>query len=225
MDTHEHNPEQSHQSAQSHQTFADTYAKSTALVYKNPSHTQIFYRILVLCSHTHDEDAVTQAICDFPEMNVPLHTPRFFLDELYNAGALDRTPIPVVTDSDEWNDEDSASADSKHSKSFSMPTTYTWCTNDVGMRLIKDISPDARLHHLMAQEKDISDIYRSVLKFCRTPKTRMQVENFVQHNKRVQGLEVMTSFFLDRLERNGGLVWNDGWKTTSAGEALTHKNS
>lgn len=213
-------------------SFSDAYRRCSELIFKEPSQTEIYYRTLDLCQSAHDEQKLNDAILSFPEMNVHLRSPRFYLDELYESGALERIPVSEDPDADEWVDDDSEDegvegqddVSDADAHAYEMPRMYEWYVSDVGAQVLRDISPTERLQRLFSEQSDIAEIYQSILDFCIDAKTRQEVESFVHTIDLAKGLDVMTSFFLDQLEKNGGLVWDGGWKTTSEGKVFAKGN-
>jgi len=191
-------------------------------------------------------------------MRVSLRTPRFYLDGLFETGALRREPLEDEAGDDPAADtsevdgmadedledetvaggtsdpedgaagdvtpaQDGADAADAAAPAAPRPITiehYRWYPTEVGEQLVADLSPSIRLSALIAEDEQAWPIYREVLEFCRTPRKRTEIEQRLDGMQLLEGLGVLTSFFLDRLEQNGGLVWDAGWVTTPEGDTV-----
>lgn len=181
------------------------YERSVAVMQAEVGHRIVFYKVLKLVGEHTDEDDLIPAIAALPEMHLDLRTPRFYLDALYDAGALDRETLVCQED-------DSFAAP--------MPTNrFRWAVNEIGNRVLDDLSPTCRLHALHRADADLADAYDAVLSFCGTPRARRDVEKMLKERGLICDLNIAASYYLDRLEEAGGLVWGKGWKTTEEGEA------
>ena len=96
----------------------------------------------------------------------------------------------------------------------------TWTLTPAGIRVLDQLSATKRLARLYAKDEELAPAFDCILEFCREPRKRTEVEAELraQGFLNVPGIE--TSFYVDRLEREGGLVWDGGWLTTEDGLAF-----
>ncbi len=196
--------------------FAQGYRDTMRQMTTRYGQQQIYYEVLQAVADESDENALTGTIASLPQMKVNQFTPRFYLDALCESGALERTPL--VASSEEGPAEPAHAAGEAVPAAPLGPTRCIWELTDVGRQIIDDFSPTQRLHALFAEDPACQPVYTDVLDYCRNARTRQDVEGMLEQKKALQGLNAFTSFFLDRLEQNGGLTWSDGWKTTAEGE-------
>lgn len=109
-------------------------------------------------------------------------------------------------------------ADPEISAAQQLPQRYEWYLTAVGAQLLDDLAPELRLHDLLAEDPQALPIYTTILNLCVTPQNRQTIETALNDQKLMEDMGVFTSYFLDRLEQNGGLIWDGGWKTTPEGE-------
>ena len=95
-----------------------------------------------------------------------------------------------------------------------------WTLTPAGTRVLDQLSATKRLARLYAKDEELAPAFDCILEFCREPRKRTEVEAELraQGFLNVPGIE--TSFYVDRLEREGGLVWDGGWLTTEDGLAF-----
>lgn len=68
--------------------------------------------------------------------------------------------------------------------------------------------------------------YLDVIDFCTIPRSYKEVDTLLRAGDALRASvasnsqPLQPSFFLDMLERNGGLVWKDGWIATGKGKEL-----
>lgn len=227
--------------------FKESYARSMQMIFAEYSQHEIYYKTLKLVAQESNETALSQLILNLPEMKIHLRSPRFYLDALYACGALDRTPLGQpsadacedqsgcgnvelsssrVAASESDADVDGATGNETGERDplvdgvdeNGMPIRFNWYLSVVGSALIDNLSPVTRLQSLLAEDPQAEPIYQSILAYCQKPRSRADVETHLTDAHKLDGFDVFTSFFLDRLEQNGGLVWDEGWVTTQEGE-------
>ncbi|MEM2369888.1 MAG: hypothetical protein QXH51_03155 [Candidatus Bathyarchaeia archaeon] len=71
----------------------------------------------------------------------------------------------------------------------------------------------------LLRDPEYGNIYREILKFCREPKTKDEIERFVLENLQAtyEKTKVWPAYFIWELEKTGGLRWEGKWKTTEMG--------
>lgn len=157
-----------------------------------PAYENVLYKILKYCETTHTETDLEQAILSFPEMKNSMHSPQILLSWLEDAGGIER----IVQEQDE----------------------PIWRITPAGQNAANILSEDNRLRKLFAEESRYHDIFVQVLEGCSSPKSRMDIEDMLEGNPILEKPKVYPSFFIEMLEKAGGLVWDEKWKTTQAGK-------
>ena len=95
-----------------------------------------------------------------------------------------------------------------------------WTLTSVGKRVLEQLSATRRLAALYAKDVELAPAFDFVLDLCREPKKRAEVEAGLREQGFLDIPGIETSFYVDRLERDGGLVWDGGWLTTEDGLAF-----
>lgn len=137
------------------------------------------------------------------------------VDALVTQGLLEaREPEPVY---DEAADEEIVDR-----------ARTTYALTEAGRAATDDFAPASRLAALLAEEAEHGEQFRKLLAFCsEAPRTRQDIDGLLndycaaiptKFSVAAQGL--YPSYFTDRLEKCGALVWQNGWRTTEAGRSL-----
>lgn len=125
----------------------------------------------------------------------------------------DSAEAQAELEAEQQTDSESESA----SESEPEPSTYTYEITEVGKRVMAALSPSKRLEHLYAQDADRAPAFDFVLQYCVEPRKRDAIEGELKSRGFITNDRMGASFFVDRLERAGGLVWEGGWSTTKEG--------
>lgn len=157
-----------------------------------PDCGNILYKILKYCEKERTQKEVEEAILSFPEMKNSMFSPAVFLSWLEEAGGIEGKA---------------------HEQS-----EQRWITTAAGRNAVRIQSEENRLRKLFDEESRYHDIFIQVLEFCSSPKSRIDIEFLLKENPILEKTKVYPSFFLENLEKAGGLVWDEKWKTTQAGK-------
>ena len=87
------------------------------------------------------------------------------------------------------------------------------------------MAPERRLRDLFDKAPGRLSTYLDIIDFCGEPQTFKAIEALVHQTDAgaligASGQPLQPSYFVDMLERSGGLVWDKGWKATGKGSAL-----
>lgn len=154
----------------------------------------VLYKILAYCDIARTSSDVEQKIPSFPEMKGALQSPKMMLAWLVEAGGINRITTKGMEP--------------------------MWLTTAAGQNVVRNESYSNRLGRLLAQQAKYRDIYLAVLEACMSPKSRIELELLLSGNPALEDPIVYPSFFIETLEKAGGLEWDEKWRTTQAGEEL-----
>ncbi|MCC6109364.1 MAG: hypothetical protein LIV29_04935 [Denitrobacterium sp.] len=214
----------------------------------------IFYQLLDAARTEHAGAALSDFVANLPEMKLVTYPTTYFIESLYDAGALDRalpadyvprTAAPV--DAEAFFKEgtgaegdpdlapaagaqpaaaDAAEADAEADTLPPALTDYDYTVSPAGERILSDFSPLRRIAELFDVEPDLVGGFKAVLEFCQDAgRSREEIEEVLKEKGFHIGLDLDSSFYLDRLEQQGGLVWkNKGWHTTAAGVEILQQS-
>ncbi len=265
----------------------EKYAACMDAVNMIVSQRQTYYKLLKLVSTVNEDEALRQAVGEFPEMKTSIKTPHFFVKQMVDNYALEATPVyapgegpdgsapeasaasevagapesaaapeaavraesaaapeasdqaatseaqapvdvaapqgeaqdaPTATDDGQGQSDAPAPADGAQGQADAPePVTYTYELTKVGKRVMLTLSPNRRLETLYAQNPNRVPAFDFVLEYCTTPRKRDEIEGELKARGFVTDKRMGASYFCDRLERVGGLVWEGAWSTTQEG--------
>ncbi len=202
-------------------TFEEAVKSLTDMIDRAPRHREIYLRLLSLCAQRQSLHKVEREVEKMPEFPLAAQTPYRLIRTLANAGGL--CWLELGKDGELLSQDEKAglSADEIEDLTFE----YAVVTTLVGEQVADDLAPEKRLRSLMGGAAGYLDAYVDVLGFCQQSRSFNEVESFLRTCKSASAMGSGSqaphpSYFVDMLERAGGLVWNNGWKTTSVGEKL-----
>ena len=164
-------------------------------VFAEPAYSSTLYKILSFCETPRSLDEIEREIRSFPEMKTAIQSPRTCLSWLVQVNGIELLDPNNV-------DEKSA----------------MWHTTPAGMRVVQHCSPGNRISNLLATEAAYAKVYVQLLQACTEPKTRSEIESLLGNNPALESPKVYPIYFIDAMERAGGIEWNARWQTTKAGK-------
>jgi hypothetical protein len=196
------------------------------LVLNQTEHRELRLGILDYCRTRRALPEVEYYVMDLPEYGSETQSPYYLVRSLEQAGALlklelDEEGEVVTSERKEGLTEDEVD---------DLVFEIDYETTPAGIAVCDDLTPAARLEGLFAMQPARTDTYREVLEFCRTPRTRQELEELLD------GREILTldapgdrplkpSVFVDKLERSGVLVWRGKWVTSESGKAYLDEHA
>ena len=161
-----------------------------------PADKIILHKVLAFCETARSYSQIWHEIRSFPEMKVALQPPQVLVKWLVQFGGIEQ----IVAEDQE----------------------PTWRTTPAGRNVVRIEKPGNWLEQLLAREPIYNEIYVQVLQSCVAPKTKGEIESLLRGNRVVDNFKVYASFFIEGLERAGGLEWDKKWRTTQAGRTFIH---
>lgn len=172
------------------------------LFHAEPSCRAALYQTLVICQTEQPSAEVLLKVGALPEMKTALQTPQALLARMVKAGGIEHL---------KKQDEPEESKTKKSS---------TFRTTKAGNEVIARQSPSRCLQALLSEDAKYCSVYELVLKTCEVPKTREEIEAVLKENPLLEQPKIYASYFLEGLDKNGGLEWDEKWQTTQAGKAF-----
>lgn len=203
-------------------TFEERVARVRKTLHSRGSFTEIMRKTLVFCETRRSIEDVEREMATYPEFRYVDQSQRNIVAHLVNAGGLDRFELDqdgneVTPETTEGLSEDEADE---------LVCSYALQTTDAGKAAADELEPKKRLSALLDSIAARKGAYLDLLEFCREPRTYQAVADAMKakglglkSTNALSSLPVHPSALLAKLESTGGLVWDEGWKLTSAGAA------
>lgn len=170
-----------------------------------PAYRNLLYKIMDFFREEHSSSEFQLECLTWPEMKVVIQTPLILLSWLVNCNAVVEIKSSIIT---------------KEEK-----TDFHWKTTATGIEVLNIQNPDNQLKNLIDNEDSIyQPVFKEVLKACLVPHSRTDIEKMLDGRSYLETPKVYASYFLEALEKAGGLEFDNKWKTTLAGEALVNNN-
>lgn len=185
-----------------------------------PRHDRVLYRILADCQEPIALDALEQKICAYPEMQVPVYEPAVLVSWLVEVEALS-----VSSDTEEGAREAASEAASEAMAGVDAAAQQqedgpvVVAITAAGKNVLSARQEEDALGQLLASAGQLRNAFLQALEICRTPQSKKAVEQQLVAEGLLNLDERQVSYFLDKLEKTGALVWDKGWVSTPEGLA------
>ena len=214
-------PQAADEQQEEHPTFEEAVAELTSTVNHAPLHREIFLRLLTYCKTQRTLHEAEQAVAAMPEFPAVAQTPYRLIRSLVAAGGLDWLELDAEGVPLTSQDKENLTDDEIEDATFA----YAVKTTPFGEQVAEDLAPEKRLANLFKDMPSRLSAFRDVMGFCRDPRTFKEVDAFLRARggdtlASASGQDLNPSYFVDMLERAGGLVWDNGWKVTRCGAKM-----
>ncbi len=202
-------------------TFDQAYDILGRCVTRHPLNRDVLYDALVYCAEERILRDAENHLAALPAFATATQNQYFLLMSLVKAYGLDYIERDeagelVTADRKEGLTEDEID---------DLVATVSFKTTEVGLSFVEQNKPQARLVSLLQLNPERVDTYREVLEFVDgQPRSYNDIKELLAGRPVLQTfidgkLETMQpSVFVDKLERAGALVWNNGWTLTREGK-------
>ncbi|WP_350454939.1 hypothetical protein [Slackia heliotrinireducens] len=192
-------------------------------VTRQPLNRELMLRILSFCTEEKKLNDVENHVMSFPEYSRATENPVYMTKVLVRCDGLEEIERTaegkrVLPEDKEGLTEDEID---------DLVATTNFITTEVGAQVVADHSPAARLAALLETSPERAETFQEMLEFvAEKPRTYGEVTDLLKGRPVLQTIingrteTVQPSVFIDKLERAGVLVWDNGWKLTKEGEAF-----
>lgn len=204
-------------------TFNEKLAVLEEAVCRHPLNREVLYRMLAYGVEERALGDLEQAVAAWPEFKTATQNQHRMAETLVRAHGFEKIERDAkgrpIAPADKEGLEEDALDDLVHA------TAYR--TTDVGARFVEQHRPRARIVELLQLAPERADVYRELLAFVGArPRTYGEIAGLLQGRPALETVidgarrTMQPSVFVDKLERSGALVWNEGWRLTEEGEAF-----
>lgn len=167
-----------------------------------PRYALALYRILEDCQNPVVFAQLASKISAYPEMALKIHEPATLVSWLVDAGALKELEGSPDDMDGEGNEKD--------------PAETIFATTEAGALVLAEREQEHDLDRLLSDESLGATCLRTI-DLCSIPRKKKELEQTLAAEGLLDLGQRQVSFYLDKLERAGGIVWQDGWRTTQKG--------
>jgi hypothetical protein len=204
------------------ETFADKVAKVEKAVYRNPLHRELLYKVLEFCQQRRLLREVEDQIATFPEFGEAHQSQYILMTYLINDGGLETFELDEQGNVVTAEQKVGLSEDEIDDLVFD----FAYQTTAAGLEVAKQMRPQSRLESLFDATPVYHDTYIEVLEYLRDKHSMAEVDTLLRGRDVLRtGREpdespMQASVFIDKLEKAGAIVWNEGWETTEEGREV-----
>lgn len=203
-------------------TFEEAVERLSAAVRLTPRFREIYLKLLDFCRERRGLAEAEREVEGYPEYPYAAQPAYMLIRTMVDKGGLEWLEIAhdgslVAPEDKEGLAEDEVD---------DLIAEFAVKTTPVGEQVCEEMSPERRLNDLLEKVPQRAGTYLDVMEFCSEPRTYKEVHDLLQGRDVLKltansdNQPLQPSFFLDMLERSGGLVWKDGWTVTEKGKAL-----
>ncbi|WP_296011070.1 hypothetical protein [uncultured Adlercreutzia sp.] len=191
----------------------------TAVV-RHPLNREVLYQLLVYCQEERTLEEAEQYAMTLPQFSSATQNPYRMLCTLVESKGLrrierDHLGNEVTADMKEGLAEDDAE---------DIVASEHYQTTEAGIEFIEQYSPKSRLVKMLSLAPERSKDYCDLLEFVEEqPRTYSEIVSLLEGRDALQIIiaghreTMQPSVFVDKLERAGALVWQDGWRLSEIG--------
>jgi hypothetical protein len=202
--------------------FEQRYERLRRYVFSNPAHREINYKILKYCREPRALNDLEERVGEYPEYKSARQSQYFLITWLAQHEGLTELEIDENDNIVQPEQKEGLTEDEVDD----LVADYAYETTDVGLALVDEMNPEHRLMELLEIVPEHYDTYIEVLEFLEEPRGFANVDSLLRgRDVLMVGRDsldqpMQPSVFVDRLERAGGIFWDEGWMITPEGKEL-----
>ena len=159
-----------------------------------PAYRDTLFKVLRYCETDRPTAEIVFFINSLPAMRAAVHSPVILMKWLIESGGLDRMSGKEEVE--------------------------RWQTTEVGKQALMMQKPVEQIQSLLASESNYRETFIRILSFCRSPRTRDEIEDFLKTQPGANDHVPIATFLVQSLEKAGGLEWIGKWRTTESGQEM-----
>lgn len=186
-----------------------------------PRHAAALLRLLDFCREPRRLDEIDARVGGYPEMRASAFPPRTILAWLVDVGGIEELPADPTAEGTTDGITDDAPTCGDESPADHAHHVPCFQTSEAGLDAFATRLQGDALAELVLGDQALSPAYLALLDACaEQPRSRSFVERLLGEKAPLRDLGIYPSVLVDRLERAGGLTWDEGWRTTPAANHL-----
>lgn len=194
-------------SSQAEASVANADKLLEAIASSGPSR-EILYKTICYCETPRAAIDIENFIEKTPEYTFGqiLQTPHTLMRVLVDSGGLSKV-----------EEREAARDEGQQGNGEQWGDDTTWQTTQIALRAAAAIAPNRRIESLLASQPKQAPAFSVVLRFCESPRSLADIERILRTVSSVTTDCFDVGYYVDQLERAGGLVWKKKWVTTEEG--------
>ncbi|MDR0515214.1 MAG: hypothetical protein LBG81_08675 [Coriobacteriaceae bacterium] len=195
-----------------------------ALIEGLPGQKEVLFGIIDFCRTPQSPLDVDERTALIRANRRSVYSPVVLRKLLEEAGALEYQEAEVAGASDDESESTEGDDDPDYLV-VTLKPEGKWLATADGLSAVDAVDAYASLRELLKEDSGYCDVYLEILGSCaQSPRTQKELDVLVQNNPSTRSPRKYSGYFIDRLEANGAISWNQGWTTTKPGEAVWQEN-
>ena len=212
-------------SAEEARMFEEQVGRIKRAVSSEPLHRELYVGMLEFCKERRSLGEVEEMTLAAPQAAQMTQSPCRLAKNLSELGAL----LWVGLDEDGLEVTPQRTEGLSAEEAEDLVATWALLTTEAGVQASEELSPSTRLDELVAETPGREGAFAEVLAFCEEPRSIRELSEHLDASGILDvllaqgGQPLRASYFVDMLERAGGLVWDGAWHTTPGGRGLLER--
>ncbi len=205
--------------ADTHSEVCEAVEALLDLMKRNPLQREIYLQVIEFCETRRALAEAEAMVASCPGFSLTAQTPFRLIANVVDNGGIHWYEVDaagsVITEERKAGLTDDEADD--------LVEGFALETSDAGRKACELMAPERRLRDLFDQAPQRLGTYLDIIDLCSEPQSFKAIETLVRNSgaelvSASSGRPLQPSYFVDMLERCGGLVWDKGWKATGRGE-------
>lgn len=190
-----------------------------ALFAQMPTLQKMLYDILDMCQSPLASDELETRVTELKEHHHCVYAPLTFCNLLEQAGALSETDSQGTPLKDITQEPTKIEVNDVEYWTVTPAPPVFWQTTEEGREQLDAYRPLELIRSCYEAEPQYSDIFTTVLELTAREggSSMKQIGNVIDDEPAVQNPRRFAMYFIDKLERAGGVEWKGSWVITSPG--------
>jgi hypothetical protein len=189
--------------------------KVAGLIDSMKPHKNILFGLIGLCKEPQTAEAVDEHLATLTRFQYCVYDGVELRRLLQEAEAFEY--LEPATDEQEVEPQVEKDEDGQEYLVIKKRPEGLWLSTAAAVGLLEEQDAGRDFRLLMQAEPCYLDVYRQIIDYCRSPRTIKEIDRFINGHPLLKEPRRYGGYFIERLEKNGGLEWRGNWVATDLG--------
>jgi hypothetical protein len=187
-------------------------------------HKNILFGLIDFCRKPQTAEAVDVRLSELTRFQYCVYDGVELRRLLQEAGGLEYLE-PATDETDEAETRTQVEKDDKGREYLVIRKRREglWLSAAAAVELLNEQDANRDFQLLIQAEPRYFDVYRQIIEYCRLPKTVKEIDALINGHPLLKEPRRYSGYFIERLEKNGGLEWRGNWVSTPLGMSLLER--
>lgn len=176
--------------------------------------------ILEYCVEAKEFSLVDAFVTELQSKRKTIYTAYEFCAMLERAGAIDKVTAEGTPYEDVTVEPVEVERDGQYFLEPGTPPAVYWVVTEAGAEALEEDNPLKALEEIFGTHAQYTGVYKQALELCDQEggASIQTLSNVVNQNPALHYPNKTVQYFLDYLDRNGAIIWDENWMTTAVGK-------